>query len=129
MRHVLANAEFAVMDRLWENGPMTARALREQLYPDAPRAQHGTIQRLLQRLEVKGFVSRDRTLSVHVFASTITREEYGGHQIESIAERLTNGSIVPLITHLVEHRRISPEEIERIRKIIDEDPDHEERQR
>ncbi len=56
----LANAELAIMDLLWREDCLTARQIREQLYTDATKAQHGTVQRLLQRLEDKGFVQRDR---------------------------------------------------------------------
>jgi len=115
----LANAELAVMDLLWQNERMTAREIREQLYPDATRAQHGTVQRLLQRLEDKGFVVRDRSLSVHFFAPKVSRQTYAGRQLETLASTLTSGSFAPLITHLVEEKKISPEEIDRIRSILD----------
>jgi len=73
MRHpALANAELAVMDLLWKQDRLTARQLREQRYPGATKAQHGTVQRLLQRLEDKGFVERDRTLPVHLFSASIS---------------------------------------------------------
>jgi len=116
----LANAELAVMDLLWQNDRMTARQIREQLYPDATKAQHGTVQRLLQRLEDKGYVERDRTLSVHFFSAAITRQTYAGQQLESLADKLTAGSFAPLITHLVEEKKISRNEIKRIRAILDE---------
>jgi predicted transcriptional regulator len=116
----LANAELAVMSLLWDRDGMTAREIRERLYPDSSRAQHGTVQRLLQRLEVKGYVKRDRKAPVHRFFASIGREEYGCSQLESLAEKLTGGSIAPLITHLVEEKRISPAEIERLRRILDE---------
>jgi len=116
----LANAELAVMDLLWRHDRMTARDLREQLYPDAARAQHGTVQRLLQRLEEKGYVERDRSLSVHLFSATISREAYAGGQLESLARKLTGGSLAPLITHMVEGGKVSPEEIERLRRILDQ---------
>lgn len=115
----LANAELAVMDLLWQNDRLTARDIREQLYPDATKAQHGTVQRLLQRLEDKGYVERDRSLPVHLFAAAISRQTYAGQQLESLADKLTAGSFAPLITHLVEEKRISAEEIERIRAILD----------
>jgi len=72
----LANAELAVMDLLWQQERLTARQIREQLYPDANKAQHGTVQRLLQRLEDKGYVERDRSLPVHLFSAATSREEY-----------------------------------------------------
>jgi predicted transcriptional regulator len=115
----LANAELAVMDLLWQNDRMTARQIRERLYPDATKAQHGTVQRLLQRLEDKGYVERDRTIAVHFFSAVISRQTYAGQQLESLANKLTAGSIAPLITHLVEEKRISRSEIKRIRAILD----------
>lgn len=116
----LANAELGVMDLLWRDGMLTARQIREELYPDASRAQHGTVQKLLQRLEDKGFVNRDRELAVHLFSPSITRHTYAGQQLESLADTLTAGSFAPLITHLVETRKISSDEISRIRSILDQ---------
>ncbi len=120
MNPSLANAELAVMDLLWETADrMTAREIREQLYPDASKAQHGTVQRLLQRLEDQGYVERDRSISVHFFAAAISRETYAGQQLESLADKLTSGSFAPLITHLVEHKKISRDEVDQIRSILD----------
>lgn len=115
----LANAELAVMDLLWQNDRLTARQIREQLYPDAAKAQHGTVQRLLQRLEEKGYVERDRSLFVHLFSATISRQTYAGQQLESLADKLTAGLFAPLITHLIEQKKISRDEIDRIRAILD----------
>lgn len=108
------------MDLLWRNERLTAREIREQLYPDATKAQHGTVQKLLQRLEDKGYVERDRRLSVHFFSAAISRQSYAGTQLESLAAKLTAGSFAPLITHLVEEKKISRDEIKRIRAILDE---------
>ncbi len=115
----LANAELAVMNLLWQNERLTARQIREQLYADATKAQHGTVQKLLQRLEDKGYAKRDRSLSVHLFSAAISRQTYAGGQLESLATRLTGGSFAPLITHLVEEKKISRREIDRIRAILD----------
>ena len=116
----LANAELAVMDLLWNESGLTARKIRETLYPDAPKAQHGTVQRLLQRLEDKGFVTRDRSLPVHRFSAVFSREAYGSGQLESLTRKLTGGSIAPLITHLIEQEKITPEEIQRLRRILEQ---------
>jgi predicted transcriptional regulator len=115
----LANAELAVMELLWQEDRLTARHLRELLYPRATKAQHGTVQRLLQRLEDKGFVERDRALPVHLFSAAISREAYAGSQLESLADKLTGGSLAPLITHLMEQKKISRAEIKRLRQILE----------
>ncbi len=107
------------MELLWQNDRLTARDIREQLYPDATKAQHGTVQRLLQRLEDKGYVKRDRSLFVHLFSAAISRQAYAGQQLESLADKLTAGSFAPLITHLIEHKKISRREISKIKALLD----------
>ncbi len=115
----LANAELAVMELLWQGDRSTARQIREQLYPDPSKAQHGTVQRLLQRLEDKGFVERDRELPAHSFSAAVSRQAYASGQLESLADRLTGGSLAPLITHLMQEKKISSTEVERLRGILD----------
>ena len=116
----LADSELAVMRLLWKNEKLTARDIREQLYPDSTKAQHGTVQKLLQRLEDKGYVVRDRTLSVHFFSAIISQQAYAASQLETLASKLSGGSLAPLITHLVEEKKISRDDIERIRIILRE---------
>jgi BlaI family transcriptional regulator, penicillinase repressor len=115
----LANAELAVMELLWEEPSLSARVIRERLYPDASRAQHGTVQKLLQRLEDKGFVSRDRKEVVHFFSPRVLRREYAGDQLVILVDKLTDGSVAPLLTHLIEHKKISKDELARLRGLLD----------
>ena len=116
----LTNAEMAAMELLWEVEKMTARQICEQLYDDSKKSQHGTVQRLLQSLEEKGFIHRDRSLGVHLFSSIVGREAYGGLQLESLAEKLTGGSIAPLLTHLLDEKKLDKAEIKRLRKLLEE---------
>ncbi len=116
----LAPAELAVMEVLWDGGQLTARAIREQLYPKESKSQHGTVQNLLQRLEKKGLIERDRSLPVHLFSASLSREAYASSQLESLADKLTGGSLAPLITHLMQEKKISRKELNRLRKILDE---------
>ena len=115
----LTNAEFAIMDLLWREDRLTARQIREQLYPDTTKSQHGTVQRLLQRMKDKGYVERDSSLHVHFFSAVISLQTYACSQLESLAAKLTGGSLAPLITHLVEGKKLSREEICRLRAILD----------
>ena len=108
------------MELLWDaDDRLTARRIREVLYPGTSKAQHGTVQRLLQRLENKGFIDRDASHSVHQFSPRIDRSEYASDQLESLARKLSGGSIAPLITHLITHERLSADEITRLRAILD----------
>lgn len=114
----LANSELAVMDLLWSSEKLTARQIRERLYSNSSKAQHGTVQRLLQRLEDKGYIERDSSQFVHQFTARISRQAYAGMQLESLASKLTAGSFAPMITHLVEQSKISREDIKKIKAIL-----------
>jgi predicted transcriptional regulator len=115
----LANAELSVMELLWDHGAMTARQVQDKLYGASDRSQHGTVQRLLQRLEEKDFVRRDKTEHANTFTPCISRAEYAGGQLETLAERLAGGSIAPLLSHLIEQRRLSRTELRRLRELLD----------
>jgi predicted transcriptional regulator len=115
----LANAELSVMELLWGHGSLTARQIQDELYGESDRSQHGTVQRLLQRLEEKEMVKREKTGAANAFSACISREEYAGGQLETLAERLTGGSIAPLLSHLIDQKRLSRTELRRLRELLD----------
>ena len=116
----LAAAELAIMKLLWQRKSMTAREILEEIYPDASRSQHGTVQRLLQRLEDKGFVDRDRRAPIQQFGPLISQEAYLGAELESLADQLTGGSLAPLITLLIEEKKLSRAEIKRLKQLVED---------
>ena len=115
----LADAELAVIQLLWNHEQLTAREIREQLYPDDTPSNHGTVQKLLQRLEQKGYVARDRSQFVHLFRAEISRRQYAGQQLASLADKLTDGSLVPFLTHLMDARKISAKQRRELRDLLD----------
>src|SRR3954463_9053354 len=94
------DAELAVLQTLWEHGPATIRQLADILYPGGKASQYGTVQKLLERLEEKQFVHRDRSPWPHVFSAAIDRETLLGRRLRDVAERLCGGSMTPLLLHL-----------------------------
>jgi predicted transcriptional regulator len=115
----LANAELSMMELLWDHGNLSARQIQGKLYGESDRSQHGTVQRLLQRLEDKELVEREKVGVANVFSACISREQYAGSQLESLVDRLTGGSIAPLLSHLVDQKRLSRAELRRLREILD----------
>ena len=63
------------------------RQLADVFYPQGGDAYYATVQKLLDRLEGKGCVARDRRSSAHVFRSRIDRDELIGRRLEAVAER------------------------------------------
>lgn len=112
------NAELAVLQALWLHGPLTIRRLVELLYPGGKSAQYGTVQKLLERLEQRGHVRRDRNPWPHVFEAAADRETFLGLRLREVAERLCGGSMTPLLMHLLKVESFGDEERQELRAFL-----------
>jgi predicted transcriptional regulator len=120
MPHGVTDAELNVLQALWERGTATTRQLTDQLYPGGRSSDFATVQKLLERLEAKGCVCRDRGGNVQVFSAAVGREELLGRWLRGLAEKLCNGSLAPLLTYLVRGRALSARERRLLRELVDE---------
>jgi predicted transcriptional regulator len=116
----LPDAELAVLVSLWDRGPSTIRQLADALYPRGTEAHYATVQKLLERLEAKGCVRRDRSSWAHVFEAAIDRQELIGLRLAAVAEKLCGGSLAPLLTSLVRSQRLTERERRELRALIDD---------
>ncbi len=116
----VTDAELAVLNVLWDGGPATIRQITDALYPRGGVSKYATVQKLLERLEADGYVRRDRTASVHVFAATVSRDDLIGRRLRSLADKLCGGSMTPLLSHLLQSQPLSSEERQSLRELIEE---------
>src|SRR3954469_13250971 len=116
----VTEAELAILRRLWERGPATIRTLAEDVYGQDGTSAYATVQKLLERLEAKGFVARDRGGSVHVFRAALGRDELIGRKLRAVADTLCGGSLTPLLTHLVRGRALSDQERREVRALVEQ---------
>jgi predicted transcriptional regulator len=116
----VTDAELGVLQILWDGGPAAIRRITDALYPEGGVAHYATVQKLLDRLEAKGYVRRDRSASVHVFAAAVGRDELIGRRLKTLADKLCGGSLTPILSHLLQSRPLSPEERRSLRELIDE---------
>ncbi|HEY2249476.1 MAG TPA: BlaI/MecI/CopY family transcriptional regulator [Planctomycetaceae bacterium] len=118
----VTDAELRVLKLLWEHEPRAAREIAESLYSRLTNSEIGTVQTLLARLEAKGLVSRDRTRHVHQFSTAITSAEFAGRQLAAMVDKLTDGSLAPVLAHLVQSHALSDEDKAELRRLLDETP-------
>jgi predicted transcriptional regulator len=115
----VTEAELALLSALWDHGPAPIRRLAERVYGEGGPSTYATVQKLLERLEQKRCVSRDRRESVHVFAAAVDRAELIGRRLRAVADSLCGGSFTPLLTHLVEGEGLSAGDRDELRTLID----------
>ena len=118
--HDVTDAELAILQQLWDRGSATVRELAERLYQKSQPSQHATVQKLLERLEGKECVVRDRETWPHTFAAAIEREELIGRQLQLTANKLCDGSLQPLLTHLVQAGGLSADQRKSLRALLDD---------
>jgi BlaI family penicillinase repressor len=116
----ITDAELDVLQVLWKHGPLPIRRITELLYGDKTTSQYATVQKLLERLETKDCVERDRATNVHVFTAKIQRDELVGRRLQAMAEDLCEGSITPLLTNLVQMQKLSDKDRAMLKKLIEE---------
>lgn len=116
----VTDAELAVLEVLWQHGARTTRELTDRLYPGGKPAHYGTVQKLLQRLEAKRCVVRERGASPLRFRASVERQALIDLRLRSVVDRLCAGSLAPLLSHLTERRNLSAGEQRELRDFLDQ---------
>jgi predicted transcriptional regulator len=116
----VTDAELTILQYLWDQGEATTRQLTDVIHPEGTASHYATVQKLLERLEAKECVTRDRSRWPHVFAAALNREDLIGRRLRAMAEKLCGGSLTPLLTHLLKVERLSPRERDQLRAFMDE---------
>jgi BlaI family transcriptional regulator, penicillinase repressor len=115
----VTDAELALLQALWDQGPATIRQLVERVYAQAGTSVYATVQKLLDRLQTKGCVLRDRSQAVHVFQAAIGRDELIGRRLRAVADSLCGGSLTPLLTQLIAGAELTDKDRKDLRVLID----------
>jgi BlaI family transcriptional regulator, penicillinase repressor len=116
----VTEAELTVLQCLWDRGPATIRQLTDALYSNGTDSNYATVQKLLERLEAKGHVHRDRSSHAHRFTALTDLNALVSHRLRAVAEQLTGGLMAPLLTHLVRAEALTARERQELRQLIDE---------
>lgn len=109
--------ELDIMAVLWERGPSTAAEIRAALDDDIT---HNTVLKMLSILEEKGHVEHVEEGRAHRFHALVAREAAGSSAFTRLVDKMFSGSAEALLTHFVQERRLTREELERVRRILDE---------
>lgn len=118
--HEITDTELAVLRQLWRRDESTIRELTDALYPDGGHSHYATVQSLLDRLQAKGFVDREKDGRLNRYRASVSRSELAGRRLRATADALFDGSMAPLLTHLVDHADFSPEEVTALRELVDQ---------
>ncbi len=109
--------ELDVMSVLWRTGSATVAEVRDVL--DEPLA-YTSVLSALQTLEEKGFVRHEAEGRAYRYFPVVDSDHAGSSAISRIREAIFHGSAERLLAQLVSDRDMPREELERMRRLLDE---------
>jgi len=118
-QHDLGSAELEVLKALWEVGPATVREVLGFLHDRGRRVAYTTVQTLLTRLELKRYVTSDKSDLAHVFRARVTRERVTRSRLKTLVTQLYDGAAGPLVLQLVRTERLTPQELGQLQTLIE----------
>ena len=84
----VTDTELSILEVIWDKESATIRQIADELYHEGTTGEYGAVQSLLERLEAKGYVRRDRSSFAHVFSAAIERSDLIGQRLQALAEKM-----------------------------------------
>lgn len=113
----LFDSELKVMELLWREGELSAKELAERLMEQVGWSKTTTYT-VIKKCVDKGAVSRIEPN--FICRAEITREQAQEYETEELINRMYDGSADKLVASLLGNRRLSAEEIENLKKLVEE---------
>ena len=115
----LSEAEWKVMEELWDRERATGRELCERLEKRCSWNRSTTLT-LLRRMEAKGAVSASQDGAVKTFSPLLRREDAALRETESFLSRVYHGSLSMMVSTLSQKQALSQKEIDELYALLKE---------
>ena len=116
----LTEAEWQIMNVLWERYPATARGIAERL-PQEVSWAYTTIKTLLTRLVGKGAVREGKKGNTSIYEPLLTRKNARRNAIKILANQAFDGAFGPLMHFLLENQKLTPTQKQELAQALEED--------
>jgi predicted transcriptional regulator len=112
----LTDRELDVMSILWRAGSGTVAEVRKAL---DDRLAYTTVLWALQTLEEKGHARHEKEGRAYRYYPVVEQETAGGSALNRLVDKVFHGSAAMLLAQLVSERQLPPEELQRMRELLD----------
>ena len=114
----LSERQLEIMNIVWKRGQTTVADVWEALTSRSKIARN-TVLTLMQRLEEKGWLRHRAVGNVFFYSATREKEGVLGNMVSRLVDTAFQGSAEGLVMTLLDARGVSPQELARIREMID----------
>ncbi len=113
----IGEAEYAVMEVLWETAPLTAAEVAERV-PAERGWSMATVKTMLGRLLAKGVLTHEEDGRRYLYRPAVSQEDYAVQESTRLIDRLFGGKVTPLVAHLAERDRLTARDIAEIEALL-----------
>jgi predicted transcriptional regulator len=115
----LTDGEARLMHALWKRQSATVSDIVSDLAP-THQLTYSTVQTLLRILETKGYVAHDKAGRAFVYRPIVSRAQAQRRALRHLIARLFDNSPSDLVLNLLEGKDISPDELTRVRRLLEQ---------
>jgi predicted transcriptional regulator len=115
----LSQSQREIMEIVWDRDEVSAIEVRDVLSKNRDLAKN-TVRTLLDRMEEKGWLKHREEGRTYLYSAAQPREASIGQKVLEVVEHVCGGSPEELVTALLDYRGLSPQELKRIRTMLDE---------
>jgi BlaI family penicillinase repressor len=112
----LTDREADVMQILWEQGPSVVAEVRVAL---SDELAYTTVLTILRTLETKGYVSHTEEGRGHRYLAIVKQQAARKSALRHLTSKLFKGSTELLFAQLVSEKNLRPDQIRRMRELLD----------
>src|SRR4051812_38032066 len=115
----LGDLQLRIMKVLWERGSATVADVHQALGGEAGLA-YTTVATMLRKMEVRGLVQHEEEGRRFIYRSAVAPEAVTRSMAGDVLERLFEGRLADLLSHLLATREVSQEELCELERLIAE---------
>lgn len=115
----ISDAEWVVMNLVWDRQPVDARTVIDEL-AEEHRWSAATIKTMLHRLVKKGALSHEADGKRYQYRAQVRRSDCVRRESKSFLARVFGGEAAPALLHLVKNSKLSADEVDQLRALLDE---------
>jgi BlaI family transcriptional regulator, penicillinase repressor len=118
----LTPQELAIMKVVWKLDKATVRDVYEALREQRTVA-YTTVMTMMRILEDKGYLKKTPVDRAYVYKPVRPRQQVVGAMVRDFVDRVFDGAAGSLLLHLAKDGRLTKDERQRIKKLIDSTED------
>lgn len=117
--HRLGDLQLRILQVLWARGEATVAEVHARIHAQEPLA-YTTIATMLRKMEQRGLVGHRVAERTFVYRARVTEDHVGRGMAEHLLDRVFNGKLADMVSHLLTAREVDPEELARLSRLISE---------